>query len=122
MSMGYVKEINGEILEVGLIGINNNRPFLRIEFDKAMVTNLISGEKLSIIDAFPGYRERMGAIEMVPSESDPDKEYMITKVDKSDPRTWTCSCPDFIFRRFEMRQTCKHVGYAETGEYTRLDL
>lgn len=122
MTTGYVHEVNGDVVNIVVPGMNNNRPVLEIDFHKATVTNLVNKETLSFIQAYPGYAERLSHIAWVPSETKP-MDYMVTKVNPEDPRTWTCNCPWFVNRAFEMGETCKHVGYEHTGgEYKRLRL
>lgn len=46
------------------------------------------------------------------SESHPDKPpYVIQHIRRAGMRRWTCSCPDFIFRRQVKgsHRACKHI-------------
>jgi len=93
---------------------------LQIDLEKGIVTRTATGETPSFATDRPGFNRRP-QVEMVPSEHT-DNEYTVVKTDPADPRTWMCSCPDFINRRMYPNETCKHVGYALDGFYHRVDL
>ena len=120
MTTGYVHEVNGDVVRFMVPGLNKERPILEIDFHKATVTNLVTSESMSFIQAYPGYGARFNHIVWVPSETKENVNYMVTKVVEDDPRTWTCNCPWFVNRAYEMGEVCKHVGYASTGEYKRI--
>ena len=110
--------IDGE-LDISIPGFNNDKAVLRIDLEKCIVKRLTTGEEINFSTDANGYVDRN--IEFVPSEDVmSDEEYMVTKVNPEDPRTWTCACPDFRHRRSGMPMTCKHIGYAHVGIYTQI--
>ena len=58
---------------------------------------------------------RYSQIFYVTSQSDPEKEYVITTrlalpfVYGTDNNEYLCSCPDFHFREWPERKVCKHI-------------
>lgn len=118
--VGLLRPIDDEVFDLYFEDLNNNRPVLRVDLHKAEVKNLVDGSTLSFINAYEGYRDRN--FEIVPSESNDEDEYLVTKVVPEDPRTWTCSCKDWMKRRNSWQETCKHIGFVVTGEYKKLRL
>jgi len=59
---------------------------------------------------------RYSQIFYVTSQSDPEKEYVVTTrltlpfTYGTDNNEYLCSCPDFHFREWPQRKVCKHIG------------
>lgn len=97
---------------------NDGDPVIRIDVENGTVTRLSTGEVLSFALDANGYNKRPLFVE-VQSETDASV-YHVYKPDEDDPRTWICDCPDFRYRRFELNETCKHIGFEYTGVYRRM--
>jgi len=110
-----VKSEGDGVVTISINGFNHGKPLFLLDTNRNILVHVSSDTEIKYGSDADGYCDRN--IAMVPSQTDDDKEYMVTKVNPLDPRTWTCSCPDFIYRRRELNQTCKHIGYAYSGTY-----
>lgn len=116
--MTLIQKMPGDVFDIKVPGFRYGEPILRVSMIDFTVTRLSTGEEINFATDADGYCNRPGFV-MVPSETDAKKEYMVSKIDPSDPRTWLCTCPDFVNRRAHQNRSCKHIGYAFGIGYER---